>query len=181
VSNGRELHDLIPLAYEELRRVARQRMDRLRPGATLSPTDLVNEVLLRLLRQDGKAGKEYEGADHLIRTAAQAMHNVLVDRARRRLAAKRGGAQARRVDFDDNLPIAAPADDMLSFHEACETLRARSSEHHELLLLRIYAGMTNEQIAQQRGVSVRTIERQWRIVKAVMRAFLERADHGQED
>jgi len=100
--NKGELNDLIPLAYEELRRVARQRLDRLKPGGTLSPTDLVNEVLLRLLNQDVR---EYHGTDHLIRTAAQAMHNVLVDRARRRVAAKRGGgAIPKRIDFDDDLP-----------------------------------------------------------------------------
>jgi len=171
--NKGELNDLIPLAYEELRRVARQRLDRLKRGGTLSPTDLVNEVLLRLLNQDVR---EYHGTDHLIRTAAQAMHNVLVDRARRRVAAKRGGgAIPKRIDFDDDLPIAAPAEDMLSFSEACEELRKRSEDHYELLLLRIYAGMTLQEIAEQRKINVRTVERQWKIVKAVMKAFLERA------
>jgi len=168
-----ELNDLIPLAYEELRRVARQRMERVNPGGTLSPTDLVNEVLLRLLKQDSR---EYQGTDHLIRIAAQAMHNVLVDRARRRVAAKRGGGiKPRRIEFDEDLPIAAPAEDMLSFNEACEALRKRSEDHYELLLLRVYAGLTTQEIADQRKINVRTVERQWKIVKAIMKAFLERA------
>src|SRR6478735_2698918 len=113
---ARELADLIPLAYEELRRLARHRMGQLRPGGTLSPTELVNEVLLRLLKH---SGQQYNGTDHLLRVAAQAMHNVLVDRARRRTAAKRGGA-SRPISLDDDIPIAAPADQMLAFHEACE-------------------------------------------------------------
>jgi RNA polymerase sigma factor (TIGR02999 family) len=175
-----EINDLIPLAYEELRRVARQRMDRMRPGMTISPTDLVNEVLLRLLKQDVR---EYQGTDHLIRTAAQAMHNVLVDRARRRAAVKRGGGASggKQIAFDDDLPIAAPAEDMLSFNEACEALRGRSEDHYELLLLRVYAGLTVEEIAKQRNVSSRTVERKWKVVKAVMRAFLERADQDTVD
>jgi RNA polymerase sigma factor (TIGR02999 family) len=164
-----DLADLIPAAYEELRRVARQRVSHLQPGGTLSPTELVNEVLLRLLKQQGR---EYQGTDHLIRVAAQAMHNVLVDRARRRQAAKRGGPNAARVAFDDDLPVAAPSDEMLGFHEACEIVRSRSEDDFELVLLRIYAGMSTAQIAQRRGLSTRTVERQWRYVKTLLHAHL---------
>jgi RNA polymerase sigma factor (TIGR02999 family) len=169
--DSQELAELIPVAYEELRSVARKRMGQLRPGATLSPTDLVNEVLLRLLKQ---TGQQYNGTDHLIRVAALAMHNVLVDRARRRAAIKRGG-RGNRIVFDEGLPVQAPASDMLCFHEACEAVRARSAQHFELLLLRIYAGMTTDEIAVQRGQSTRTIERQWRFVKAFLHAQMNPA------
>ena len=162
--HDQNIRELIPLAYEELRRVARSRVAQCRPGGTLSPTDLVNEVLLRLLKY---TGQQYNGADHLVRVAAEAMHNVLIDRARRRMAAKRGGRR-QRIDFDDELPIAAPADDMLIFHEACEAIRTRSEPHFELLLLRIYAGLSTEEIATQRGQSTRTVERQWRSIKALL-------------
>ena len=159
-----ELSDLIPLAYEELRRVARQRVAQLQRGGTLSPTDLVNEVLLRLLKQ---TSREYNGPEHLIRVASLAMHNVLVDRARARVAAKRGG-RGRRVDLPDELPISAPAENMLALHEALEKLRTRSQQHFELVMLKIYAGLSLEDIAQQRGVSTRTLEREWSYVKAVL-------------
>src|ERR1700712_4345455 len=85
-SEGGELADLIPLAYEQLRQLARHHLANMRPGGTLAPTDLVNEVLLRLLKDQDR---EYRGTDHLIRVAAQAMHFVLVDQARRRIANKR--------------------------------------------------------------------------------------------
>jgi RNA polymerase sigma factor (TIGR02999 family) len=171
-NEGRDLAELIPLAYEELRRIARQRVAELRPGGTLAPTDLVNEVLLRLLKRSDRA---YAGPDHLVRVAALAMHNVLVDRARRRVAAKRGGG-AQRVELDDDLPIAAPAENMLCFHEACESVRSRSEEHFELILLRIYAGLSTEEIAIQRGQSTRTVERHWKFIKAVLHASLQTGD-----
>lgn len=167
-AEARELADLIPLAYEELRRIARLRMHRLPPGASLTPTDLINEALLRLMN---RTERTYNDLDHLIAVAALAMHNVLVDRARRQAAAKRGG-EATRVALADDALIAAPAHDMLAFHEACEALRHRSEVHFELVLLRVYAGLTNEEIARRREQSVRTVERQWKFVKAVLQSHM---------
>lgn len=167
-----DLPELIPLAYEELRRIARSRVAQLAPGGTLAPTDLVNEVLLRLLKQQKR---EWGGTQHLIRVAAEAMHNVLVDHARRRDAAKRGG-QHKRIQWDEELPIAAPADDMLSFHEACDIVRTHSESHFELLLLRIYAGLSNDEIAAQRGQSARTVQRQWKFIKAVLQSRIAVTD-----
>ncbi len=172
-NESRELESLIPLAYEELRRVARLRVAQLQPGGTLSPTDLVNEALLRLLKQ---APREYHGTEHLVRVASLAMHNVLVDRARANAAAKRGGRGARKRTIDpdvDELPFAAPADDMLALNDALERLRANSQEHFDLVLLRVYAGLTVEEIARQRGVSTRTLEREWSYVKAVLHRELK--------
>jgi RNA polymerase sigma factor (TIGR02999 family) len=165
----KEIDALIPLAYQELRYIARRRVAQLGPGATLSPTDLVNEVLLRLLKQ---AEREYNGKEHLIRVAATAMHNVLVDRARRRLAAKRGG-DAERIAFDDDLPIAAPVQSMLVLDEALTRLQAASQQHFELVMLKVYAGLTLDDIARQRGVSTRTLEREWSYVKAVLHKELK--------
>lgn len=159
------LEELIPLAYEELRRIARQRISQLRPDGTLAPTDLVHEVLLRLLQQCD--GKSYNGTDHLIRVAALAMHNILVDAARRRASAKHGG-NGKRVRLEDELPIAAPAEDMIGFYEACEVVKSHSQEHFDLILLRIYAGMSIEEIAAQRGQSTRTVERHWRFIRAIL-------------
>ena len=165
VDRARELSELIPLAYEELRRVARQRMAERAGRVTLAPTELVNEVLLRLL---GRHGQAYNGTDHLISVAAMAMHDILVDRARRRCAAKRGGERRARLPLDEDVAIAAPADDMLRFHEACEALRNRSEDDFELVLLRVYAGLSNEEIAARRRQSSRTIERRWKFIKAVL-------------
>jgi RNA polymerase sigma factor (TIGR02999 family) len=163
-----DLSEVIPRAYEELRRVARARVAQLQSGGTLAPTELVNEVLLRLLRSgDELAPRQFHGAGHLIRVASIAMHGILVDHARRRDAIKRGG-QRKRVDLDDDLPIVAPARDMLGLDDALQRLRATSEEHFELVMLRMYGGLSLEQIAQQRGVSRRTLERQWSYVKAVL-------------
>lgn len=168
--DGSDLARLIPAAYDELRRIARRRMAELRPGGTLAPTDLVNEVLLRLLQSGGE--QRYAGPDHLVRVAAQAMHNVLVDGARRRVAVKRGGGELKRVDLDDDLPIAAPADNMLRFDEVCEAVRLKSPDDYELILLRIYAGLSTAEIAAQRRQSERTIDRRWRFIKAVLHRSL---------
>lgn len=159
-----ELARLLPLVYEELRRVARERMAHLRPGGTIGPTDVVHEAILGLLR---RSRQTYEGADHLIRVASLAMHSILVDGARRRAAAKRGGG-LERLPFDDELPVAAPAADMLALDDALEKLKASSEVHYELFMLKVYAGMTLECIAESRGVSTRTVEREWRYVKAVL-------------
>ncbi|CAN5674374.1 ECF-type sigma factor [soil metagenome] len=166
------LPGLIALAYEELRRIARARVAQLAPGGTLAPTDLVNEVLLRLLKQHKR---QWGGTDHLIRVAAEAMHDVLVDHARRREASKRGG-QHKRIAWDEELPIEAPAQDMLCFHEACESVRRHSEAHFDLLLLRIYAGLSMEEIAVQRGQSERTVQRQWKFVKAVLHSHFKSAE-----
>jgi RNA polymerase sigma factor (TIGR02999 family) len=160
-----DLAELIPRAYDELRRLARARVARLAPGGTLSPTDLVNEVLLRLLKQEDHT---YRGTDHLLCVAAQAMHNVLLDRARRRLAVKRGGGQAKRVELDDELPIAAPVENMIAFNDALEKLRNDSGDLVDLVILRVYAGLSLSEIAQHRGVSTRTLERKWNYAKAVL-------------
>jgi RNA polymerase sigma factor (TIGR02999 family) len=163
------LDELIPLAYEELRRVARQRLAQLPPGKSFSATDLVNDVLLRLLK---RTNRQYNGREHLIRTAAMAMHDALVDRARRKKAAKRSDA-SKQVALHDDLHVVAPAHDMLAFDEACNVVRAHSEANFELLLLRVYAGLSTAEIAEQRGQSKRTIERQWRFVKALIAAHLQ--------
>lgn len=163
-----ELRDLIPMAYDALRQAARHRMAHNAAGITLTPTDLVNEVLLRLLKREGV---KYNGEDHLLSVAALAMHHILVDRARRRAAAKRGGFRIR-VDLDDDLEIESPVEDMLGFHEACDGLRDYSEEHFELVLLRVYAGLSCKEIAVRRKQSCRTVERQWKFVKAVLQTRL---------
>jgi RNA polymerase sigma factor (TIGR02999 family) len=166
-SNGEqttELVGLLPLVYEELRRVARERMAHLRPGGTVGPTDVVHEALVGLLK---RTRQTYEGPDHLIRVASMAMHSILVDAARRRTAAKRGGG-LERLPFDNDLPVAAPVEDMLALDDALEKLKTSSHAFYELFMLKVYAGMTLECIAASRGVSTRTVEREWRYVKAVL-------------
>lgn len=169
--SSQNLHDLIPIAYDALRNVARLKMMQKNAGFTITPTDLVNEVLLRLL---SRGDCKYNGEAHLLSVAALAMHNVLVDRARRRGAAKRGGLQVR-LDIDD-VQIVAPADNMLEFHAACEVVRGHSEGYFELVLLRVYAGLSCKEIAAQRNLSCRTVERQWKFVKALLKTQL-RSDH----
>jgi RNA polymerase sigma factor (TIGR02999 family) len=165
-----ELNELIARAYEELRRVARARIAHLRAGATLMPTDLVNEVLLRLLGSERP--QRFQDTGHLVRIASVAMHGVLVDHARRHGAAKRGG-QGKRVDLDDDLPIAAPAQDMLALDDALKRLRKVGEDHFDLVMLRMYAGLSLDDIALQRGVSRRTLERQWSYIRAFLKRELD--------
>lgn len=162
------IHALIQDAYNELRRIAHHGMAALPAGQTIAPTELVNEALLRLLK---RTKHQYQGKEHLIRVTVQAMHNILVDRARQKRTIKHGGLR-KRMEWNEDLPITAPADDMLAFNEACESLKARSPEQCELVLLRIYANLTIEEIAAMQGRSVRTVERQWTFAKAVLQAVM---------
>jgi RNA polymerase sigma factor (TIGR02999 family) len=158
-------NDLLPLVYEELRRLAAARLARLPPGQTIQPTALVHEAYLRLA---GSTDPGWNGRAHFFGAAAMAMHDILVERARRRAARKRGGGLLRE-DADAieiPRPKGLPVEDTLSLSEALGRLDAAHPERAEVARLKAFAGMTDEEIARMRGVSVRTIERHWRFACA---------------
>jgi RNA polymerase sigma factor (TIGR02999 family) len=161
---------LLPLVYDELRKLARARMAQLPPGQTLQPTALVHEAYLRLL---GKADLQLEDRKHFFFAAARAMRDILVEQARSKAGPRRGGRH-RRVELAEVAAIARPpAVDVLDLHEALAELEKEDPLKAQLVNLRYFAGMTVEETAQVLGVSVRTVHRHWRFVTAWLKSRLE--------
>lgn len=149
---------LLPAVYEELRRVAAQRMARLPSGPTLQPTALVHEAFMRLT---GNPAQTWENRRHFFAAASEAMRHILVDRARRKGAIRHGGDQAR-VEFEDAL-LPAPSDDdqIVAVHEALDRLATQHPTAAELVKLRFFAGFTFAQAAELLEISERTAKRLW--------------------
>jgi RNA polymerase sigma factor (TIGR02999 family) len=154
---------LLPLVYDELRALAAARMAEERVGHTLDATALVHEAYLRLV---GPAGSRWDGRGHFYAAAAEAMRRILVDHARTRAAAKRGGA-VQRVPLGDDGPAAPEAGfDLLALDEALTKLAAADPQAAALVNLRYFAGLTVPQAADSLGVSPRSADRLWAFAKA---------------
>jgi RNA polymerase sigma factor (TIGR02999 family) len=154
---------LLPLLYDELRKLARARMARLAPGQTLQPTALVHEAYARVI---GAADPGWDGRGHFFGAAAQAMRDILVDHARRKAALKRGGDRARLELQEFDLAIQPPGDDLVALDEALRRLEAEDPRKGQVVNLRYFAGLTAEETAGALGVSLGTVEREWRYVRA---------------
>jgi len=154
--------ELLPLVYDELRRLAAHKMVNERPGQTLQATALVHEAWLRL---SGGEGQRWDNRTHFFGAAAEAMRRILIERARRRQRARHGGGQ-ERVDFDD-VAIAAPENDerLLQVHEALDRLAVEDPLKAEVVKLRFFVGLTEREVAEVLGVSERTVERHWAYAK----------------
>jgi RNA polymerase sigma factor (TIGR02999 family) len=152
--------DLIPLVYDDLRKLAAARMAAENPGHTLDATALVHEAYLRLT-----GAQSFESRSHFMRAAAEAMRRILVDHARARNAAKRGAG--RRVEFDSEL-LAAPAPDeaLEALDESLSHLAAENPKLAELVQLRFFGGLTLEQTAEILGISARTADTWWAYARA---------------
>ncbi len=155
---------LLPLVYEELRRLAAAQMAQEKPGQTLQATDLVHEAYLRLV--DVKQAQNWNSRGHFFAAAAEAMRRILVDRARRKQAVRHGG-DFRRLDLEAVAPAAPrPSDDLLALDEAIEKLAALDGPKAELVKLRYFAGLTMEQAAAVLGISPATAHRWWNYARA---------------
>ncbi|MGO9462983.1 MAG: ECF-type sigma factor [Isosphaeraceae bacterium] len=151
--------ELLPLVYDELRRLAAQRLAQEKPGQTLEPTALVHEAYLRLVGQ--REERDWNGRNHFFAAAAEAMRRILVESARRKRRPKHGG-RLRRVDADLNLVAAhAPPVDFLALDEALTRLAEESPARAELVKLRFFAGITVSEAAEVLGISLATAERYW--------------------
>ncbi len=161
--DSKAAQDLLPLVYEELRKLAAHKMANEAPGQTLQPTALVHEAWLRLV---GTENPQFEGRGHFFAAAAEAMRRILIDRARQKLSLKRG-AGAARVNLED-LEVAAAADDdtLLAVDEALTKLAREDPDSAEFIKLRFFAGMTNDEAAQALGIPERTARRQWSFARA---------------
>jgi RNA polymerase sigma factor (TIGR02999 family) len=158
--------ELLPLVYEELLALARSRMRRLPPGHTLQPTALVHEAYLKLA---GERDPGWDGRRHFFGAAARAMRQILVDQARAKMSAKRGGDRQRlRLTIAvDHAPIfEAPVADVLSLDEALSRLEREDERKAQVVMLRYFVGMPSERIAETLDVSLATVERDWRFAKA---------------
>jgi RNA polymerase sigma factor (TIGR02999 family) len=164
--------ELLPLVYEELRRLAAQRLAREAPGQTLQATALVHEAYLRLVGSDDPG---WNGRNHFLAAAAEAMRRILVDSARRKKAERRGG-EFRRVDLDSVDPPADPegaaADDVLALNEALSRLAEQDRVKAELVKLRYYAGLSVEEAGRALGISRATAARYWDYARSWLYAEL---------
>jgi len=165
-------NQLLPLVYDELRRLAAAKMARESAGHTLQPTALVHEAWLRLV---GNESQQWNGRAHFFGAAAEAMRRILIENARRKQAARHGGGQAR-LDINE-IEIAATAkdDELLSVSEALEKLAARDKQKAELVKLRYFAGLTTEEAAEVLGVSVPTADRWWNFSRAWLFEEIQRS------
>ncbi|MCA9126044.1 MAG: sigma-70 family RNA polymerase sigma factor [Planctomycetales bacterium] len=161
-------NQLLPLVYDELRRLAAVRMKQEKSGQTLQPTALVHEAFLRLV---GDGSKQWDSRGHFFSAAAEAMRRILIDNARRKGRAKRGG-DLKRAEMADDLAAEASSDpdELLSLDEALDKLAQQDAQLAKLVELRYFTGLTVDETAQILGISVRTAKRNW----AYARAWLQR-------
>jgi RNA polymerase sigma factor (TIGR02999 family) len=155
--------ELLPLVYDELRRLASARMAQESAGQTLQPTALVHEAWLQL---SGSGGRNWENRAHFFGAAADAMRRILIDKARRKSRLKHGGGQSRLDIAELDLASTAPDDNVLLIDEAVEALKKEDDEQARVVVLKFFAGLTNEEAAESLGISERTVRRQWECAKA---------------
>jgi len=170
--------ELLPLLYEDLRRLAAARMARLSPGQTLQATELVHEAYVRLV---GSTDRGWQGRAHFFGAAARAMRNVVADHLRRKGSLKRGG-NFRRVGEQTAAGISCdgPDDDVLAVEEALLQLESDYPRKAQVVTLRFYGGLSVEETAEVLEITSRTVERDWRFAKAWLNGHLaeDEAGHG---
>jgi RNA polymerase sigma factor (TIGR02999 family) len=162
---NRRSEELLQLLYQELRRLASSMLAQERPGQTLQATALVHEAWLRV---QGDTGQRWESRRHFFAAAAEAMRRILIDNARRKQAARHGGALHRTERDPDDLPIVggAPDEELLAVHEALDALAAHDPRKAELVKLRYFVGLTLEEAAAALDLSERTAKRDWAYARA---------------
>ena len=164
---------LLPLVYEELRKLAAQKMAHEAAGHTLQPTALVHEAWLRLV---GSGHQQWNTRGHFFSAAAEAMRRILIEAARRKHSQRRGGG-LERVDLDDSqLILERPADEILAVDEALDKLAREDALAAELVKLRYFMGMALPEAAQALGISPRTADRLWAYARTWLRVEIENGE-----
>jgi RNA polymerase sigma factor (TIGR02999 family) len=172
--DARAAEELLPLVYDELRRLAAWRLANERPGQTLQATALVHEAYLRLV---GKGDPLWHGRRHFFAAAAEAMRRILVENARRKRRVKHGG-QMERVNVEEvDIPSPLPDDELLAMDEALDRLGEVDSRAAEVVKLCFFVGLTQEQAAKHLDVSVATVERTWAFARAWLFREIEKQRH----
>jgi RNA polymerase sigma factor (TIGR02999 family) len=159
---GRASEELLPLVYEELRRLAKLRMAQEQAGQTLQPTALVHEAWLQLV---GNGDRTWQNRAHFFGAAADAMRRILIDNARRKSTLKHGGGQLRVNMEDLDLAATTPDDNILLIDEALVKLEIENPEQARIVVLKFFGGMTNQEVAENLGLGERTVERHWACAK----------------
>jgi len=162
---------LLPLIYDELRKLAAQRLAQEKPGQTLEATALVHEAYIRLVEGDQKP--QWNSRGHFFAAAAEAMRRILVDQARRKLALRRGGNLQRQPIEDREIEAPEPAVDLLAVNEALERFQAVDSTAAQIVKLRYFAGLTIPQAAEALGISTSTADRSWAYARAWLHTALK--------
>jgi RNA polymerase sigma factor (TIGR02999 family) len=165
--DARASAQLLPIVYEELRRLARLRLEQEPPGQTLQATALVHEAYLRLVGTYlGDSGVAWDSQAHFFAAAAEAMRRILIDNARRKQRLKHGGA-SQRVELNEaDLAIESPSDDLLSLNEALDKLAREKPAQADLVKLRYFAGLKLEEAGRMLGLSPATADRYWAFARA---------------
>jgi RNA polymerase sigma factor (TIGR02999 family) len=166
----RAAEQLLPLVYEELRKLAAHKMAGEAAAQTLQPTALVHEAWLRLA---GEEKERWEGRAQFFSAAAEAMRRILIERARRRHALKRGGDAEHEPLEESRLALAAPTDEMLAVHEALDQLVIQDPQAADLVKLRYFAGMNMLEAAAALDIPQRTAERLWAFARAWLRGAMK--------
>jgi RNA polymerase sigma factor (TIGR02999 family) len=166
--------ELLPLVYDELRKLAAQRLTLEKPGQTLQATALVHEAYLRLV--SGDQPQDWNGRGHFFAAAAEAMRRILVEGARRKGRQRHGGGR-RRVDLDEGVPLAAtqPSEDLVDLDEALTRLEATDPTAAGLVKLRYFAGLSMPEAAAALGLPLRTAERNWTYARTWLHRELSRS------
>jgi RNA polymerase sigma factor (TIGR02999 family) len=166
---------LLPLVYEELRRLAAKKMSRESPGQTLQATALVHEAYIRLV---GAEAQSWRGRTHFFYAAAEAMHRILIDNARRKKSQRRGGDR-RRIDLTEAVPLCSnkvDLDNLIALDEALEKLAKENKAEADLVKLRYFAGLTCKQAAEVLGISLSTANEHWAYARARLRLEITKGD-----
>jgi len=159
--------DLLPIVYEELRKLAHARMARERPGQTLQATALVHEAYLRLV---GDADARFENRAHFFGAAAEAMRRILIEQARRKASERHGGALRKTTLQEDSSASAQDASDLLAIDAALTRLAEKDAQMAQVVTLRYFAGLEIDEVAAALEISSRSVNRQW----TAARAWLQR-------
>jgi RNA polymerase sigma factor (TIGR02999 family) len=169
----RAAEQLLPLVYDELRKLAATRLADEKPGQTLQATALVHEAYIRLVGSEQP--RNWDGRGHFFAAAAEAMRRILVDAARHRQTRKAGGGH-HRLDLADVEPFfqKESGDDLLALDEALQQLEAKAPRKAEVVKLRFFAGLTAEQAAAALGVSTSTAEKDWAYARSWLRVTIDR-------
>jgi len=171
--DGEAAASLLPLVYEELRKLAHHRMAQEPLGSTLQTTALVHEAYLRLC-EDKPAG--WSGKGHFFGAAAQAMRRILVERARQRHAGKRGGGRPKLTLSAAEPFIEPEPDELLALDEALTSLESQDHRMSQIVQLRCFGGLVADEIALALDISATTVNREWKIAKAWLRTEMEKGD-----
>ena len=172
--NPKAAEGLLPLVYNELRRLAAHKMAHEAPTQTLQPTALVHEAWLRLA---GRQHREYADRTHFFAAAAEAMRRILIERARRKASLKRGGKAVLEELHESQIESSAPDDELLAVHEALEQLTAVDALAANVVKLRYFVGMTIPEVAEALGIAPRTADRHWLFARAWLKQTI-RGDPG---